>query len=123
MNAFCVTTEAQLEASIKDANNGRVSEIQFRSDVEYSSSLYPLNVNRDFSPAGQSILIEGNGHTLKASSPDARGFFYINQQQDGKLTIKNLTLDSSSAKGGDAYDGGGHDENDNKETVLEILKF
>lgn len=107
MNAFCVTTEAQLEASIKDANNGRVSEIQFRSDVEYSSSLYPLNVNRDFSPAGQSILIEGNGHTLKASSPDARGFFYINQQQDGTLTIKNLTLDSSSAKGGDAYDGGG----------------
>jgi len=107
LTASATTNGAQLEAAIKDVNNGRIQNVQITDHIEYSQSLHPLNLRSDFSLAGIPILIEGNGHTLKATSDKARGFICFGENQSKPITIRNLTLDSSTAKGGEGQDGGG----------------
>lgn len=102
-----VSNEAQLNAAIKDVNDGRIPSVKIIEDIQFSESLHPLNIQSDLTPNQAPLLIEGNHHTIKATSEKARGFFVIGHEQGKTTTIRNLTIDSAVAKGGNGQDGGG----------------
>ncbi|WP_420422119.1 autotransporter domain-containing protein [Simkania sp.] len=101
------TNEAQLKAAIKDVNDGRIPSVKITADMYFSDSLHPLNIQSNLAPVQAPILIDGNHHTLKATSDHARGFFAIGHEQGNTITIRDLTIDSAVAKGGSGQDGGG----------------
>lgn len=107
LSGFATTNEAQLKAALKDVNDGRIPSVKITADIEFAKSLHPLNIQSNLSPTSNPLLIEGNGHTLKATSETARGFFAIGHEQAKPTTIRNLTIDSAVAKGGSGLDGGG----------------
>lgn len=107
VTCFSVNSDVQLDVALSDVNTGRVNEVHITSDIDFARSLHPLNYQSDPAYLPQNIVIEGNGHTLRATSDHARGFFCIGHDDAETVTIRNLTLESATAHGGNATDGGG----------------
>ena len=86
-----VTTDAELRDAIAFVHPG--ATIAFQADITLTSDLPAIQ--RD-------LTVEGNGHTLSGNHA-FRGFFvYL-----GRVTIRNLTIQNASARGG--YGGDGDD--------------
>ncbi|MCB1074415.1 MAG: hypothetical protein KDK59_02670, partial [Simkania sp.] len=58
-----ISDEAQLNAAIKDVNDGRIPSVKIIEDIQFSESLHPLNIQSDLTPNQAPLLIEGNHHT------------------------------------------------------------
>lgn len=102
-----VSTPAGLESAIITANGGGDPNINFTSSILYSQTFRPLNANTDFSFADRMFTINGNNNSL-TSAGDFRGFFVRGGGGTGAITIRNITIASANARGGDGgLKGGG----------------
>lgn len=100
-----VTDETSLQTAIESANSA-AQTINFLNDIPYARVFYPLNVNPDFSDAGQTYTINGNNYRLVVSSGNFPGFFSRGGAA-GQITIQNLTIENATGKGGDSASNGG----------------
>ncbi len=82
------------------------NSVTISGSFTYGETLYPVNAQTDFTSSGKTITIDGQGMAITANS--ARGFFV--RGGDNPVTIKDLTIISALAKGGDGapgFSGGG----------------
>ncbi|WP_420421522.1 autotransporter domain-containing protein [Simkania sp.] len=83
--------------------------IKFGSSIDFfqfvQPLLQPLNTDGVLNSVNNSITIDGNGKTLRATPGTHRGFFA--RTSSGTVIIKDLTISNAVAKGGDGSNGGG----------------
>ncbi len=104
-----VSTPAELETAIINANSGGTNLINFTDNISYSQNFRPLNVDGTFSNVGLTYTIEGNTKTLSTAGT-FRGFFVGGNpttSSSGIITIQNLTIDAAKAQAGNAGNGAG----------------
>ena len=100
-----VIDETSLQSAITTANTVPQT-INFLNDIPYARVFYPLNVDPDFSDAGQTYTINGNNYRLVVSSGNFPGFLSRGGAA-GQITIQDLTIESATGKGGDSASNGG----------------
>jgi len=108
LNSAPVNDAAELNAAIIHANNTG-TDVEFGSSFNFSQLtqplLQPLNADGVLNQLNQTFTIDWKGNTLTASPGTHRGFFA--RTSTGTVTIKDLTISSAIAKGGDGGSGGG----------------
>ncbi len=108
LNSAPVNNAAELNTAIINANATGI-DIEFGSSFDFSQLvqplLQPLNADGVLNQLNQTFTIDGNGKTLTATPGTHRGFFA--RTSTGTVTIKDLTISSAIAKGGDGSNGGG----------------
>lgn len=108
LNSAPVNNAAELNTAIINANNTG-TDIEFGSSFDFSQLaqplLQPLNADGVLNQLNQTFTIDGKGNTLTATPGIHRGFFA--RTSTGTVTIKDLTVSSAIAKGGDSTRGGG----------------
>lgn len=105
LTATSVTNASELETAIVNANAGTVTSIEFANDISAAQFFRPLNSQGNFTAAGQTYTINGNGFTLSQDGIH-RGFFIgASGASAGTITIQNLTIANANAKGGDGGNG------------------
>ena len=106
-----VNSDSDLENAVLKANRGLEPLIEFGSNINSSKKTRPFNATEILSPANQTFTIDGKGFFFKqptlSSGPQA-GFFV--RGGTGRVTIKNLTIESGIARGG----GGGSGDTSKK---------
>ena len=111
LNSVEVKSATELNNAIIAANATPQGDpnIQFGSSFDFSQLvpplLQPLNTDGVLNSVNNTFIIDGNGKTLTATPGTHRGFFA--RTSTGTVTIKNLTISSAIAKGGDGNNGGG----------------
>jgi len=102
-----VENAEDLDLAIIAANGGGDDQIEFDDDITLPGTLVPgtlrpLNIDDTFTPVDKTFTIDGKGKTLNGDG-SFRGFF-IRGNGSGKITIKNLTIENTTAIGGDGGD-------------------
>ncbi len=102
--SFTVNSETELNAALAQIDlTGAASApstaytISLSSSVTLATDLYAINLAQ-----GDTLAIQGNGHTLDGGGAH-RGFFAY----AGGISISNLAINDAQAVGGQGYGGGG----------------
>jgi len=135
LNSVEVNSATELNNAIIAANATPQGDpnIQFGSSFDFSQLvpplLQPLNTDGVLNSVNNTFTIDGNGKILTATPGTHRGFFA--RTSTGTVTIKDLTISSAIAKGGDGTArgggglgaGGGLYLNSNSTIILENVSF
>ncbi len=102
--SFTVGSEADLNAALAQIDvsgassaPGTAYTIAFSSSVTLSSDLYAINLAQ-----GDTLAIQGGGHTLDGGGTHRGLFAYA-----GSITVSDLAINNAQALGGGGYGGGG----------------